>query len=206
MGREWGANGARLPEPQPEKSQQKTPTPSSGGRKGANRQMLLRALRCRSYRRVCTRPSAVPPRIRRIVTVPTRLFPRRAHSGAKMRTTRAESGHRYNGLARTDLLVRMMRSHRGLSLVNVLVGDLRRNGSGGTHSRVISITRSRSLGVACCAYSSQRASRHRPTVDDTIANGWLTCQAVVSLHADARASCCDVRAPQRSYTRRRAQT
>lgn len=122
-----------------------------------------------------TRPSAVPPRIRRIVAVPTRLPPRRAHG------IRAESGHRCNGLARTDLLARMHTyTHTGVSSVAVLVGDLPRNGSGGTCSRVTCrvarCTQSRSLGGACRAYSSQRSGRHQPTVADTIANDSCACQ------------------------------
>ena len=154
----------------PESGQQKTPIPSSARTKGRHRQML-------PLRSVAGATGGLHAAFRGTTSnTPDRYRSDALSSPTGAPNRRAESGHRYNGLARIDLLARMMRSHRGLSSVVVLVGDLRRNGSGGTRSHVIYITRSRSLGDACCAYSSQRASRRQPTVDDTIANGPCACQ------------------------------
>lgn len=160
------------------KGQQKTPTPSSARTKGRHRQIC----HWRSTHEapgIRTRPSAVPPRIRRIVAVPARFLPRRA------RNFRAESGHRCNGLARTDLLTRAA----SVLQSNVSSGDLPRNGADGTCSRVtpgafhvVPLSR---YGAAC-AYSSQRASRHRPTVAVTIANDLFACQADPSLPVFSR--------------------
>jgi hypothetical protein len=88
--------------------------------------------------------------------------------------TRAESGHRYNGLSRTDLLARI----RGFLQSLFSLGDLPRTGAGGTFSHVRCLTRSRSLCGAACAYSSQRSGQHRLTVADTIANDTRACQAI----------------------------
>jgi hypothetical protein len=152
----------------PENGQQKTPTPSSARTKGRTRQMChWRSIT--EAQHIRTRPSAVPPRIRRDVAAPARLSPRRA------RRTRAESGHRYNGLSRTDLLARVVGFLQSL----FSLGDLPRTGAGGTFSRVNHtwcLTRSCSLCGAACAYSSQRSGQHRLTVADNIANHVRACQ------------------------------
>jgi hypothetical protein len=105
--------------------------------------------------------------------------PGRCRSGALISPTgasnsRAESGHRYNGLSRTDLLARVVGFLQSL----FALGDLPRTGAGGTFSRVRHLTRSRSLCGAVCAYSSQRSGQHRLTVADTIANDTRACQAI----------------------------
>ena len=116
-----------------------------------------------------TRPSAVPPRIRRDVAAPARLFPRRARRIHALNQGIAITG--FPGLIYSPASEGFLQSLFSL-------GDLPRTGAGGTFSRVRYLTRSRSLCGAVCAYSSQRSGQHRPTVADTIANGICACQAI----------------------------
>lgn len=134
--------------------------------------------------------------------------PGRCRSGALISPTgaiytRAESGHRYNGLSRTDLFARI----RGFLQSLFALGDLPRIGAGGTFSHVshMRLTRSHSLCGATCAYSSQRSGQHRLTVADTIANGMCVCQVSDVGCVGACGRWRHVLAPQRLHMRWRVQ-
>ena len=163
----------------PETGQQKTPTPSSARTKGRTRSDMPLALRRRSSN---TSARGLPRyHLEYAGTLPLRraYFP----DGRGMLIIRAESGHRYNGLSRTDLLARSSGFLQSL----FSLGDLPRTGAGGTFSRVshAHLTRSRSLCGTVCAYSSQRSGQHRLNVADTIANDAWVCQASDLCHIGA---------------------
>src|SRR5690242_18487295 len=120
-----------------ENGQQKTPAPSSARTKGRARQIC--------HGGSVAEASGYPHAAFRGTTSNT---PGRCRSGALSSptgaaNTRAESGHRYNGLSRTDLLARI----KGFLQSLFALGDLPRTGAGGTFSRVshMQLTRSRSL-------------------------------------------------------------